>query len=89
VTALRSPALKMLSHAIDDTAESCWLWLGCATPEIGAWRCSHIVKKSHIQEACSQVVAGKYHSLGTSPYGKNLTVLSVSNKGFAHRLART
>jgi hypothetical protein len=38
---------------------------------------------------CSQVIAGKYHNQGTSPYGKNLTLLSVSNKGFAHRLART
>jgi hypothetical protein len=31
----------------------------------------------------------KYHSLGTSPYDKNLTLLNVSSKGFAHRLART
>jgi hypothetical protein len=37
--------------------------------------------------ACSRVIAGKYHNLGTSPYGKNLTLLSVLNKGFAHRLA--
>jgi hypothetical protein len=34
------------------------------------------------------VIVGKYHSLGTSPYGKNLKILSVSNKGFAHRLER-
>jgi hypothetical protein len=35
------------------------------------------------------VIAGKYHNLGTSPYDKNLTLLSVSNKGFAHRLGMT
>jgi hypothetical protein len=39
--------------------------------------------------ACKWVIAGKYHNLGTSPYGKNLTLLSVSNKGFAHSLAGT
>jgi hypothetical protein len=39
--------------------------------------------------AYSRVIAGKFHNLGTSPYGKNQTLLSVSNKGFAHRLART
>jgi hypothetical protein len=39
--------------------------------------------------ACSQVIAGKYHNLGTSPYCKNLTLLSLSNKGFSHRLAMT
>jgi hypothetical protein len=39
--------------------------------------------------AYSQVIAGKYHNLGTSSYGKNLTLISVSNKGFAHRLAMT
>jgi hypothetical protein len=39
--------------------------------------------------ACSRVIAGKHHNLATSPYCKNLTLLSVSNKGFAHRLART
>jgi hypothetical protein len=38
---------------------------------------------------CSRVIAGKYHNLGMSPYGKNLTLLSVPNKDFAHRLART
>jgi hypothetical protein len=38
---------------------------------------------------CSRVMTGKYHSLGTSPYGKIMTLLIVSNKGFAHRLART
>jgi hypothetical protein len=31
----------------------------------------------------------KYHSLGMSSYGKNLTLLNLSSKGFAHRLART
>jgi hypothetical protein len=35
------------------------------------------------------VIVGKYHSLGMSPYGKNLTLLSVSNKDFTHRLDRT
>jgi hypothetical protein len=40
-----------------------------------------IVNDIHVEQA-------KYHSLGTSPYGKNLTLVSVSNKGFAHRLAR-
>jgi hypothetical protein len=35
------------------------------------------------------VIAGKYHSLGMSPYGKNLTLLRVLNKGFAHRLDMT
>jgi hypothetical protein len=39
--------------------------------------------------ACSGVIAGKYHNLGTSPYGENLTLLSVSNKCLANRLART
>jgi hypothetical protein len=39
--------------------------------------------------ACSRVIAGKYHSLGMSSFGKNLILLSVSNKGFAHRLGRT
>jgi hypothetical protein len=39
--------------------------------------------------ACNRVIAGKYHSLGMSPYGKNLTLLSVSNKDFTHRLDRT
>jgi hypothetical protein len=35
------------------------------------------------------VIVGKYHNLGMSPYGKNLTLLSVLNKSFAHRLAVT
>jgi hypothetical protein len=39
--------------------------------------------------ACSRVIARKYHSLGTSPNGKNLTLLSVSNNDFAHMLAMT
>jgi hypothetical protein len=39
--------------------------------------------------AYSRVIAGKYHSLGMSPYGKNLILLSVSNKGFAYRLDMT
>jgi hypothetical protein len=39
--------------------------------------------------ACSRVIAGKYHNLETSPYDKNLTLLGVSNKDFAHRLTRT
>jgi hypothetical protein len=37
----------------------------------------------------SRVIVDKYHSLGMSPYGKYLTLLSVLNKGFAHRLAGT
>jgi hypothetical protein len=39
--------------------------------------------------AHSRVIVGKYHNLGMSPYGKNLTLLSVLNKSFAHRLAVT
>jgi hypothetical protein len=39
--------------------------------------------------AYSRVIAGKYHNLGTSPYDKYLILLSVLNKDFAHRLART
>jgi hypothetical protein len=39
--------------------------------------------------ACSRVIARKYHNLGTTNYGKNLTLLSVSNKDFAHKLAET
>jgi hypothetical protein len=39
--------------------------------------------------ACSRVIARDYHDLGTSTYGKNLTLLSVSNKCFSHRLAST
>jgi hypothetical protein len=39
--------------------------------------------------ACSRVITEKYHSLGTSLYGENLTLLSMLNKDFAHRLART
>jgi hypothetical protein len=34
-------------------------------------------------------MAEKYHNLGMFPYGKNLILLSVSNKDFAHRLAET
>jgi hypothetical protein len=29
----------------------------------------------------SRLIEGEYHNLGMSPYGKNLTLLSVSNKG--------
>jgi hypothetical protein len=29
--------------------------------------------------AHSRVIARKYHSLGMSPYGKNLTIISMSN----------
>jgi hypothetical protein len=39
--------------------------------------------------ASSRVIAGNLHNLGTSPNGKNPTLLSVSNKGFAHSPAWT
>jgi hypothetical protein len=39
--------------------------------------------------ACSRVIAEKYHNIGKSPYGKSPALLSVSNKGFAPRLAKT
>jgi hypothetical protein len=58
------------------------------SPEIGASRCCRIMKVSNIRVILMSSDSGKYN-LGKSSYGKNLTLLSVSNKDFAHRLART
>jgi hypothetical protein len=98
----RDDAAKSTWPRCDVDVESCWqqccrvmltmalqlkvvlVVVRLCSPELRASRCCHILKKSDIR-----VIAGKYHSLRTSPYGKNLTILNVTNKGFAHRLDKT
>jgi hypothetical protein len=79
------------SHASDGTAtHGC---TGCgkvAQPPGSKHRGVVASRRSQIfMLACSRVIAGKYHNLGMSPNGKNLTLLSVLNKSFARSLART
>jgi hypothetical protein len=78
-------AMKVSSHVGDNAAESCWRRRIVKSIDVLLHRKE--VKYSCV--ACSRVIAGKYHNLGTSLYDKNLTLLNVSTKGFAHKLART
>jgi hypothetical protein len=82
-------AMQMLSHAGDGTVtQVCTSYGKVVQPLILEHRGVVASLRSQIFVlACNRVIAGKYHNLETSPYGKNLTLLSVSNKGFAHRLA--
>jgi hypothetical protein len=69
----------------DEGTESCWRRRIVKSIEV----LLHRKEVRYSCVACSRVIAGKYHNLGTSLYDKNLTLLNVSTKGFAHKLART
>jgi hypothetical protein len=45
--------------------------------------------REEVEYSCWLIAKWKFCNLGTSPYVKNLILLNVLNKSFAHRIAKT